>query len=536
MSRKSSRIEKNKINRIHKNRKRNFVIVMIIAICLIIMYKFNFLTKSESTVPLTSVKFNEYGSENSVLQDLELYEEDGLYYVILPEKVNGIYAKKYYKIDEMQVTEENTTIENTEENNIEEKNENQVSNDIVNETTNEAANDNNTEVNNIVENEIADSLFDEVIQTNSEPVEEEDIENTNTVETEDREEITNSVSEQNQVEENTIVENIIENTIVENVVENNVQNTVVENVTKNEISVIENTSVEQEIVENTVVDDDGLISKEEKQNIEEIEESFSGYLPGEKIYLDKDVVKNDSATIVVEYDTVEINNVKLYKQELITSDDVAEIKVTGYIPLQHYVEAIKEDTEIYEELKSDVDGLSDSEVLLAYDIHITDGNVEYQPKDYYQAVNVSITAKDTEQTKFSESLVQVLHIVEDESSNQIIFEKIALTSKSDDTVEVLTDEFSTYIVTALSSKVGEDQVYIYDYDSDKNYFTGKSNSDSFTGETAKTYDSSNLAQVIINYYGYDYQYRDNDKEEDGVILYYNPKIESQVSEMTEINS
>lgn len=87
--------------------------------------------------------------------------------------------------------------------------------------------------------------------------------------------------------------------------------------------------------------------------------------------------------------------------------------------------------------------------------------------------------------------------------NLINFEKIGLAEKTEDTVEFITNEFSTYAIFAYSS-IQDDKVNIYDYDSDYNYYMGKNYTDNNAGTNQKLYTADNLAEVTINYYGYDY--------------------------------
>ena len=96
------------------------ITVAIIAICLFVMHRFNIFTKSEVT-ETTKIKFTEVGTENYKEADIEIFtDESGKSYIILPEKVNGYYAKNYYvteKVESNSLNElsnnENNIIENS---------------------------------------------------------------------------------------------------------------------------------------------------------------------------------------------------------------------------------------------------------------------------------------------------------------------------------------------------------------------------------------------------------------------------------------
>lgn len=528
MSRKSRRTQKSQISEIYRNRKRNIAIVILVAFCLFIIYKINFLTKSEETIPLTSVKFVEYGTDNILKEDLQMLEDENGTYIILPEKVQGLYSQKYYVLNSsgeetsnqnentIEVNGQDTLTENT-------SNLNTTIENVVEEIENKIE---NTSVQSVNKNQVeTNSLFDKAVGANqknfmapsevsktAEAGQENSSEDTKKEENGNEEQNSNTVVEENKKEEsdnqNKITENVVTdnnslnentNTVGNETEKNNVQSNEIQSTntidSKNDTTNTKNEAKKDEVKNET---QSNLVLKEEKAKID-----GTSYLPGEKIYFDKKILDSNSVQISVEYQTVDINGLKLYKQELNAEDDASNIKVIGYIPLGNSLEIQKEDPNIYEQLKADVEEISDSKVLFAYDIKITDGNKYYQPKEYYQNVNVSITAKTQLESKFSESLVQVLHIVEDKEQNQIEFQKVAITNKTDDSLEIITNEFSTYIVTALASSVTENQVFIYDYESDKNYYTGKNYTDNVAGTNQKIYTDDNLAQVTINYYSYD---------------------------------
>ena len=74
---------------------KTVVIVIAIIISLAIIYRFNFLTKSEITnrIPITAY---EMYSDKVVSDDIEIYKDENGEYIILPEKISGYYVDNYY--------------------------------------------------------------------------------------------------------------------------------------------------------------------------------------------------------------------------------------------------------------------------------------------------------------------------------------------------------------------------------------------------------------------------------------------------------
>ena len=69
-----------------KNKFRTALIVLIIAVCLFVIYRFNFTTKSEIEIT-TPVIFKEFESENEILANIPVLEDSNGKYIIL-ENVN----------------------------------------------------------------------------------------------------------------------------------------------------------------------------------------------------------------------------------------------------------------------------------------------------------------------------------------------------------------------------------------------------------------------------------------------------------------
>ena len=486
------------------NRAKLVITVVLIAICLFVMHNFEFLTKSEEVIT-TNVEFIEYGTENSMKSDLELFlDENNNSYIVLPENVNGYIVKKYLiysdnilDLENIEKQDNNTKNENiisdntTSTNSIENTQENIAPNNELN-NTNTVTNEIDKTEESIVENKVDNSGT----ERDDESTNEIDVdENTNTV----IENSTNTVEDnKNTTENNTIVENTITNTIETNtIVENNnkTSNTENENQVKNEVL---NTTVEEN-VENTVVENivnpENSVDTEENKTEEKI---LKEYQSGERIYLTEEQLEKENLSIFAEYQTVEINGVKLYNQELISESAETKIVVTGYMPVGYSLNVKAEDVNEIEELKADVEELKDTIVLAAYDIKILNGETEYQPKDYYQIVNVAITSEE----KFKDNLIgksiEVLHI--NETEEEILFEKINVSNKTIDTVECLTNEFSRYAVVK-EDEITPTRVLVNNYDNDYNYYMGRNFTDDFSGRDVP-YTETDFAEVTINYHSY----------------------------------
>lgn len=503
--------------RISKSRIRNLIIVAIIAICLFVIYKFNFSTKSEVTKQ-TPISFVEYGTENSKQMNLEVYEdENGNSYIVLPETVNGFFVQKYYIIIE---NSEQTSIENVSsieannQENIEEINDITSNTDTtINDTeidinsqnidNDEGTSENSTEVfetsNQTNSNEqiaMASEMMDSTTSESSDNVN--DSNNSNSDEN-------NDLNTENEIDSNTDVEDgVIENSDIQSNDENSTKSEeTVENNTAQSENIPQTTSEANsvdEVIENTT---NILTENNESLTTQETEENVKEYLTGERYYLDKEDIQNETVSIQVEYQTIEINNIKLYNQELKADLDNGQVKVIGYIPDGYYLNVNSKDNNEIKLLMEDVEEFINSDVLLAYDITITNGTEDFQPKDYYQTTTVSITSSTALEGNLNGTSIGIVHIKEDEE--EIKFEKINVQNKTNDTVEFVTDEFSDYAIMAYAA-VQPDSITVYDYDSDYNYYYGKNYTDEMAGTNQEIYTDDTLAKVTINYYGYDYDF------------------------------
>ena len=532
-----------------KNIKRSMiktvVIIMAIIISLIIIYRFNFLTKSEITnrIPITAYEMN---SDKVVSDDIEVYKDENGEYIILPEKISGYYIENYY-VKEIDYLKQN---ENTNSNTI--KDNNISNNTISNETnttntinttnttnTTNITNTSNTEVSNPTSETITNitntTKVDNTIINDSDTIIENENNINNTIKNinEDKEE--NNILENDQLDSQSIDKISTDSTNTDfqanddNLQDKNKETTdeslfdkVVANQSleiskeesgnneeltttsvEDEKTVLANAESKDQEVSTEIVDEKDIVDEKSDNNENEITYINKVYKPGDRIYISDSDLEKKHINIDVDLNKVQIKGLDLYKQELSKEDNGNIIKVQGFIPSDYQLDVKKEDNEKIEELKADVDELPNSSVIIAYDIKITNGENEYQPVDYYQDVNVSITSEKEFTDNLIGNSISIVHIIENEEDNEIIFERIAVANKTVDTIECTANQFSTYAVVIVDVYTAN-QVIANNYDNDYNYYIGKNFTDNISGVNSNTYTADNLAEVTVNYYSYDY--------------------------------
>lgn len=237
------------------NRAKLLITVAIIAICLFIIHRFNFLTKSASSNE-TSIKFIESGTENFQSANLKFAEDaDGKKYVILPEEVNGYFVEKFIITSENPIsTYNNNVLLNNQENETEE---NQDLNSVQNTNSTNTSDNNttnttsNTNTNNIDTN----TNTINTVSTNTT--------NTNTVENgvQENSNITNSISESETANSvNTNSTNTSNTTVSNNTVSNENE---VEETSKalTTVSGIQELAVEDDLVQKLSVDNTNTVNE-----------------------------------------------------------------------------------------------------------------------------------------------------------------------------------------------------------------------------------------------------------------------------------
>ena len=486
------RRQKNKSARIKFKQKRNAIIIVIIALCLLAIYGFNLWTKSE-VLKTTAVKFVEYATGREIVQEIEVhmeeYDDETKYYIYLPEDVNG------YDIIKFVNTKQDSNVE-LEENIVDQEdslNYDNQSDSLFDSILNTDA-QNNIDVNTTRENVNTNTIIENTVIENTNTIKENAISETENTNTTTENTVTESKNT-NTTTENTVTESKNTNTTTENTVtESKNTNTTTENTVNENTNT--NTTIENTIIENINTVDD---NKNEVNNIiDNVDFSSGETLPGEKIYLSEKDVMEDTIVVNVEFDTKIFDNTRLYNRNLKYEDEETSVVVSGYIPYEYYISVKAENIEEMEELKADVDELKESIVLAAYDIKIlNEQNQEYQPINYNQILNVSVESKEKFDGRLIGRDVNVVHV--DESEDEIIFEKIEITDKTIDTISCNAVKFSKYLVL-VEPVVASDKITINDYESDYNYYMGKNFTDDFNSDNDNTYNDTNLARVTINYY------------------------------------
>ena len=381
--------------RIKQKQKRNMIILITLIISFCGIFIFNQWTRSE-ILKTTSVKFIENGIGTEVISELDVHidesGEENKYYVILPDKINGYIVNKLFVSEDTVVEGEydegtqNVVPDNTNtiDDNINEVEDIVLDNTSVNNTnstvddnsanqntvnqTNTIADNIDKNSNTVAEDKNEDSLFDKVVNQKDEDTENQDsltntsLDNKNTV--------TNTVIDDDYT--NTVSNTTVVNKVVENV-NKAVSNDVIDNTVTN---TVDSTN------ENTVVD--------ETENIVNNELKLKEVYPGSVIYLTEDEVIADELIYVVEFNTKEINDVRLYEQELNMETSESNITVKGFIPKDYILNVERQDLDETSKKFEDVEEFENATIYLAYDIKIMNDDLEYQPKDFYQTVNVSV--------------------------------------------------------------------------------------------------------------------------------------------------
>lgn len=280
---------------------------------------------------------------------------------------------------------------------------------------------------------------------------------------------------------------VVEKNIVNNEEEKIVEETTDENVIENEIS--ENEVPENEITENEI---------QEKEILEEVT-TEKEMLPGEKIYLTEEEKENLEISLTVQYDKIETNEQTLYNKKLVFEQAEKEVlEVSGYMLSDTRMQVSEINVQNLEE--EIAQNYPDNILIGNYNIELISGEEEYLPKNYSQTLKIKIVVEEGEYS------YTVLEMYENE------IKKNENVSVENGIIKFDTEEIKPYLILVLADEdepsiIDVDDSLIFkidDYESDKNYYLGlnytENNSKNYTGK----YTSSNLKEVRINYYGYNY--------------------------------
>lgn len=264
----------------------------------------------------------------------------------------------------------------------------------------------------------------------------------------------------------------------------NIKTKVEENVIENNIQV--NEEIINQIDNNTILEEKAEVETEETEvTIEK--------LPKEKIYLTDEEVKNKAISVKVEYENLEKESQRYYYKQIEQKINNHIIKIKGYMPLNSKIKVTEAKQEEIERIKEEYETAKVT-FKVAYDIKIISGEVEYEPSDIDENVEVIISGIDELSNKGQKH--KVIHIKEEkiEEINEVITKKDEVTFK--------TDSFSTYAVLLDNTEVLETGVETYS-----------------TGKTILSEDADIWDGTIAN----DFKFGDGSKE--------NPYLVTKASEL-----
>lgn len=205
--------------------------------------------------------------------------------------------------------------------------------------------------------------------------------------------------------------------------------------TVNEKTVLKYYIKEKKIEENEKTTENN-IKNEDTYKVEKI--------PNEKIYLTKQEIENKKVTVQVKYDKKQ-DKISLYNKKIQTEVNENIVTVKGYMPL----DAITQIKEINEE---DIENILDKQLTeknkfkIAYDIKIISNGKEYEPKDFGETIQVSVTKKENEK-----KLYKIFHI---DNENKV--EEVNKVDTNDITqIKFEANSFSTYAIYSEEDNITE---------------------------------------------------------------------------------
>ena len=286
---------------------------------------------------------------------------------------------------------------------------------------------------------------------------------------------------------------------------------------------------QKEIIDTEKLQTDDSQIEEESLNNKSVE-----MLPGEKIYLTQEELENLQTTLNVEYDTIENdkNDIQiLYNKKLILKDDEDSEKliISGYMPSDTAMQVNEVDTSNIDIENEMEQNYPNKTIIGNYDIKLISNEQEYIAKDYEQTLKIEIpiiegssqncnvleiqneTLKELTdisiETNKIEFTTQELksYLILQENMPEVLNEEEAevvndtATTNEPTMAEDINNKISTYAVGGENTKFEID-----DYESDKNYYLGLNYTEENSKENTGKYTESNLKEVTVNYYGYDY--------------------------------
>ena len=271
-----------------------------------------------------------------------------------------------------------------------------------------------------------------------------------------------------------------------------------------------------------------IITKKEIINDENIEQedkskATTEMLPGDKIYLTQEEIENSQIELNVEYDTIEVNELKLYSKKLtLKTDDNKEnlISVLGYMPIDTKMEVTEFDiSNIENEIQTNY---PDRYIVSNYNVKLISNEKQYIPREYEQKLDIEIIIDKNQKNEILEveenKVQEIANITIEENIAKFEVEElktylILQVNQNAETYAEVNEDIATNDAVisndnnniATISVGGEEAKFIIDdYEKDKNYYLGLNYTEENSKENTGKYTESNLKDVTINYYGYDY--------------------------------
>ena len=263
-----------------------------------------------------------------------------------------------------------------------------------------------------------------------------------------------------------------------------------------EIEQIEETTTEQEEseqIEETTTEPETTT----ETIIEQVEK-----LPGEKVYLTQEEIENLEITLTVEYDTIEVNSEILYNKKLTVqdSDDYELLSVSGYMPYDTQIQSNEIDISNLE--NEIITKYPNSFLVGNYDISLISNQTEYIAKNYEQTLNLEMSIVDGSKTHYVLEVQE--HTLQQLKDTKIENGKIKFTTGEVKTYLVLEMQKGSVTYAAGDEIDASEKIEINDFESDKNYYLGLNYTEGMSKTNSGKYTESNLKEVTINYYGYNY--------------------------------
>lgn len=226
-------------------------------------------------------------------------------------------------------------------------------------------------------------------------------------------------------------------------------------------------------------------------------------IPGEKVYLTQEEQENLQINLNVKYDTLEVNSQTLYNKKLILEQNNEEVlTASGYMLYDTNMKVAE--AEIESILEKITQTYPNKTLCGNYDIKLFSNESEYLAKEYSQMITIEIA------TNNNTSQYTVIEKQEDEIKE---LENILVENGK---IKFKVEEIKTYLILENAGLLNEEateviaivddslKLEIDDYESDKNYYIGLNYTENESKINSGKYSDTNLKEVQINYYGYNY--------------------------------